>query len=519
MSARILSLLLVVALAACGGGGGSNALPNAPGHSSMQATSAVFTITVPPKTVSAIRSPKYISVNTQSVIITLDDVNGSAYTGPDSSTATNLTPSNPACVSAGGGLTCTASAPAIPGSDTFTVATYDAMQTSGAPVAGAILSQATLNVNVIAGIANTPSTPLVLNGVASSYTVAFTSDPHISGTQGSGFSIVGNAAHTLTVTTQDASGATIIGPGLPTYTVQSTSGALSIVSSGVNRYTAQVKSFSKTPVTLTITPSLGAVGTVAVTTVQELWVASQGTDVVSGYRPGDATPIPGDAISVLAAHAIAFDANGNLWCTEEYTGVEAFAPGTTTPIAADTISGVSAFGLAFDTLGNVWITDVGNNTVLAYAPGTNVPIAADSLSLPSVPYGLAYDADANLWVSIGSKVYAYANQGSSIPVKAVSSGVNGAYLLAFDTSGQQWIANFSGNTITANSPGNFNPINADTITQASPYGIAFDGNGNLWVSTNTASGAVQAYAPGTTTPIAADAMTGLTYPGPIAFAP
>jgi hypothetical protein len=64
-------------------------------------------------------------------------------------------------------------------------------------------------------------------------------------------------------------------------------------------------------------------------------------------------------------------------------------------------------------------------------------------------------------------------------------------------------------------------IPADTINDPhidSAWGLAFDGAGNVWVA-NGNSGTVTAYAPGTSTEIAADTITGLHGPFSLTFAP
>jgi hypothetical protein len=154
---RVLALLVLFSLAACGAGGGqSAALPsvpaaNVPGSGSAS-TSATFTITVPAAAApsSMQRTPAYVSPSTASVAITLTTVNGAAYTESPHTIASNLTTSNPNCT--GAPLTCTVSAPAVAGTDVFTVTTYDQQQTSTAPAtpAGNVLSQATLSIAVTA---------------------------------------------------------------------------------------------------------------------------------------------------------------------------------------------------------------------------------------------------------------------------------------------------------------------------------------------------------------------------------
>ena len=177
MRSRALALVALCALWSCSGGGGTQSVPaSAPtAPTGPAAASARFTITVPASstTASTLRTPKYVSAATQSIVITLTSVNSAPYTGSPASIATNLSTLTPGC--SGSPLTCTVTAPAVVGTDVFSVVTYDAVQTLpfAAPT-GNVLSQATLSVAVIAG-PNTVTTPLVLNGVAKTISAAFAS--------------------------------------------------------------------------------------------------------------------------------------------------------------------------------------------------------------------------------------------------------------------------------------------------------------------------------------------------------
>ena len=69
------------------------------------------------------------------------------------------------------------------------------------------------------------ATPLVLNGVAKTVTATFPTDPHVAIAVG-GYAIVGTREYLMTLAAQDVSGATIVGPGAPSFTVTSESNAL-----------------------------------------------------------------------------------------------------------------------------------------------------------------------------------------------------------------------------------------------------------------------------------------------------
>jgi len=544
---RALALVSFSALTACGGSG-SHALPATssampPVTPGAPATSARFTIIVPPKSATAAnaRTPKYISSSTQSIVITLETVNGTAFTGSPASTATNLTTSNPACSSSSGTLTCTASAPAIPGADSYSVVTYDAQQSSSSPAspAGNILSEATLPITIVANQVNMPATPLVLNGVPASIAVTST-DPHVLGTQAAGYSLVGNRPYTITLAALDADNNTIIGPGAPTFTVTSGSSAITVSPASANTATVQVKSFSATPVMLTVTPSLGSAINVAFATVQEIWVSDLGTDSVTGYAAGTNVAISADtlgtSVNVTDPQGIAFDKSGNLWVSNG-SNITEYAAGNLAQITANTINATGtanspisdAVGLAFDTSGNLWVANLSSNSVTEFAAGTNTQITANTISTNgqfplAEPSDVAFDAAGNILVTsdFDSAVSEYV-PGTSTPITGdtITAGIDGPFSLAFDKSANLWVVNTAASTVTEYAAGTHTQVTSNTITAGLnvPRAVAFDANGNLWV-TNQDVATVTEYAAGTNTQITANTITaGLSSPFGLAITP
>jgi hypothetical protein len=518
--------LLAILLAACGGGGTQATPPNpmGPGTSPSPAqTQARFTITVPAAaaTASKTRAPQFVSSSTQSVLITLKSVNGVAFTGSPASLATNLTTSNPACSSSSGPLTCTVTAPAIVGSDAFTVATYDAQQTSSSPATplGNVLSQATLTVTVVAGVTNQPPTPLILGGVAASYQATFPSDPHIRGSQVAGYQIAGNWQYTLTVTPMDADGNVIIGPGTPAVSVQSPSSAVTVTpASTANTFSVQTKSYSATPLSLAISASLGSSANVSVSTVQELWVTNDATDAVIAYAlfPGIAPVLLPDAITtgLIGPTGITFDASGDLWvASRSNIVIDEYAPQTLALI--QTVTGVGGVTqIAFDAAGDLWTAQNNGSQIQKRVPPISTASTKTTIATGTLPFGLAIDNNQNVWVSNGGAGSAITEFTSpAFTASTTIADPNQPFGLAFDASQDLFVVNDALNAVAEYAPP-YTGAPATFPVVAGPIGMAFDFSGNLWVA---GTGSVTEYTPPTFA--AATAIADANNPFFVAFTP
>ncbi len=167
--------------------------------------------------------------------------------------------------------------------------------------------------------------------------------------------------------------------------------------------------------------------------------------------------------------------------------------------------------IAFDPSGNLWVANFGAHTVAEYrgddlaggARGPAVTITSDrSYSLNS-PAGLAIDAAGDIWVAndLSNTVVEYARgsltSGPVVPLVTISSdhssSLSGPYALAFDSSGDLWVANYDNSTLVKYPrdrlvSGNRAPavtISADSSGSLnSPAGLAFDAAGDLWVAAN-----------------------------------
>lgn len=232
--AKLAVVALVSALVAgCGGGSNVPAL-NAPNPTPAATSSAPtpttqvatqFTIAAPSSTTAARLRPQYVTASVKSVVITLDTVNGSAPpAGRPASVTDNVTITSCPCVVAG---------PSVPpGTDTFTLTTYDNTNATGNAI-----STASPTLSITQGAAN--DNVITLEGIPHSFSVAavpsvyagtpFTSPQAftVAVKDADGDTIAGSYANPVTITDSDTSSLTLgtalaVNGGTGSTTVKST---------------------------------------------------------------------------------------------------------------------------------------------------------------------------------------------------------------------------------------------------------------------------------------------------------
>jgi len=140
-------------------------------------------------------------------------------------------------------------------------------------------------------------------------------------------------------------------------------------------------------------------------------------------------------------------------------------------------------GLAADTTGNVWVVDYGDSLVsLLSSSGSAVNgSAAWGSGQLSLPVAVAVDASHNAWV---------ANQSANIITRISPDGskvaqiscCNGASALAVDQGGNVWVANYFCSSISDVSSSGAVLLNGQTGGGVDhPQAVAIDGAGRVWV--------------------------------------
>jgi sugar lactone lactonase YvrE len=405
---------------------------------------------------------------------------------------------------------------------------------------GSAVSIATNTANVyVVGVGGGIYMAPVLPGqvTPASFTITGPTDPHVSGSQSSGFQLIGNQPYPFKITAFDSAGNQISDANLPPITVTSNSGALVVSALDMKGATIAVRAqrFTTAPLTLTITtpvPGATASLTVNFAVVQELWVANSYNSTITAYAGSPPAQIASDTITgLLGPSGIAFDAGGNMWVST-YSNVVGLV-GTKQPAFTISSGLVGPVALAFDANSILWVADFGaqNGVGLIDAYSGTTQLNAYTISNPAAsitglmgPRGLAFDNNGRLWVANGNfnanTVTAYAGAAQQ-PLSTIRDSIHGPSGLAFDGSGTLWVANANNNTVTAYT-GNTQLL-ADTISDGLklPMGMAFDGSGRLWVANNWTGvgGSYIACFSGTTQLPQNTVTTGVVGPIGITFAP
>ena len=145
-------------------------------------------------------------------------------------------------------------------------------------------------------------------------------------------------------------------------------------------------------------------------------------------------------------------------------------------------------GLAFDKNGNLFVASDCDLSIWEFPPsgtGTTFATGFDSpYRADVVPIGLAFDSNGNLFATsqlTGSSIIEFNTNGAGRAISYSGPALNEASGLAFDKSGNLYVANTGNNTIEE-----FNTNMVGTVFASTgldhPVGLAFDSVGNLYAA-------------------------------------
>jgi sugar lactone lactonase YvrE len=246
----------------------------------------------------------------------------------------------------------------------------------------------------------------------------------------------------------------------------------------------------------------------------QLWVPSPAAGHISGYTP---IALVGDAGASIvesgatAPRALAFDADGGLWLVDSTAqAVRGYFPSNLRSAGTPDVQlggFPSPISLAFDREGNLWVANSGDVIQKISATSLTSPNPTPAVVLKdgngsNGPTDLAFDAAGNLWVAHGTSgqvveftgVAALSGNVSPAPTQVVAP-LAAPRALAFDATGNLWVALGDAGAI-AELPATDAGISPQAralvlgmqsdggISFTHPAGIAFDDDGNLWLTTD-----------------------------------
>ncbi len=293
-------LVAALLLTACGGGshgslpapagGGSGALANAKFAFTIPVASAAPTASAASAIAASGRKPLYIPATTLSLQLTVTASTNASFSGPLSRTlnvAQGTSGTGFSCTAVvSANYTCTTTFPLPPGTDTLSIASFDAINAGGN-----LLSRQIVTKTVVAGANDFTGTPIILDAVPGALSVIALSGP--TGTYPS-FSVVGTSAVTFTVSVVDAHGTAFGGqPGLPTIThaAATGTGASAVVSGS----------------TLTLTPPSSGSSTSVVVDADPLGAQDVTTTLASSPAAGATSFTVASASGIVAGENLVLD--------------------------------------------------------------------------------------------------------------------------------------------------------------------------------------------------------------------
>jgi hypothetical protein len=210
---------------------------------------------------------------------------------------------------------------------------------------------------------------------------------------------------------------------------------------------------------------------------------------------GVSVPLFGTSSPVYTGRGIAADALGNIWYTNNQVPSYLFQFSASNGSLQNAYPSLNyPFFVAVDAGNNVWVghdfTTLPNLDEFSYTPGSAGSAGSwasnFTASLPAGPYGLAVDANQNIWAAT------YTTSG------ATNIATNAAVLPNLGTVASP--------NYNANGNGLIMPVTAVFAGGAkAPYGLALDASGNAWFNLNgsssTATAGIEEVVPNSTTAI------------------
>lgn len=460
-----LAFLSATLLSACGGAGSPvGSVVNSPGGDPSgpptQLVNVKVTVTIPASHDRKRIRPKYVSVNTQSLVIALASVDGNGVPGVNPTTI-NTDAGAKDCSDRGGSRVCSGTASGSPGTDVFSVTTY-----AGTNGTGSLLSVGTVQAKIDGGgggVAISNKLPLTLDGVIAAMQLAVSPN----------WAKRGKAARAaVTLLAFDASGAQIVGPSDYENPI-----ALQIQGDAANafRLHAGTKSGSSLSI-LRPTPDLtleydGNSQASPVTVAASVQGPGSNSASANFALRGKSQPPP-----IGTIYALNFgNHQGQSATITEYSGS---AKGNAQPERTLSLSSkLYARSIAVDSQGNIYVGYLDNS--VGFSPSSGTPDSGNEIAVyspdasGSATPSAVIAADKSTQTALFPIFISFDPSGNLVTYGATTVDGNG---------GNDAMLIYSAPSSGPSTPANAWAFSSPTLYYSGPTGLAIDGSGNFYVN-------------------------------------
>jgi streptogramin lyase len=239
-----------------------------------------------------------------------------------------------------------------------------------------------------------------------------------------------------------------------------------------------------------------------------IWVANEQTSSSINFGYGNVVKFSntGQVLSGASGYSaggvyfpqgLAADTTGNVWVVDYGDSLMTLLGSNGTPVNGGTGWGTGQLALpvavAVDASHNAWAANQSTNTITKISPDGSNAIAISCCDGAS---GLAVDQRGNVWVAnlFGNSISEVSNAGTVLLTGQTGGGINHPEGIAIDGAGTVWVGNLHGQTLSEFSGSNSTAPGAPlspasglgTDAQlATPFAVAIDQSGNIWVSNSS----------------------------------
>jgi hypothetical protein len=261
---------------------------------------------------------------------------------------------------------------------------------------------------------------------------------------------------------------------------------------------------------------------VAVDSSDNVYVTDYGHSTIKELTNGSWKDIAGSGVP-SHPYGVAVDSSDNVYVTDVANNtIKELTHGSSSWTDITGSGGFDhPFGVAVDSSGNVYVADYANNKIKELTNGAWTDIT-HSEGFNS-PYGVAVDRFGNVYVTdyyntdrtdyYNTKIKELTHGSSSWTDITDSGGFTSPYGVAVDSSGNVYVADLTNNKIKelTNGSSSWTDI-TDSEVFGSPYGVAVDGSGNVYATDRYTNKIMELPAPTPPTVITAVSLTGVVAP-------